>query len=73
MDPNKTLEDIMEFIKDIEEEEVYTQFGTDEGKYNYIQEKALQLAEAITYLNEWMEKGGALPDKWKSKKRHFTF
>ena len=55
MDPNKALEDVRDIIARIED--------TDDVLPTF--ELAEQLAEIVGGLDEWLSRGGFLPDDWR--------
>ena len=55
MDPNATLEEMLEAIKKFD----------DAGDSDEALEAAGDLIEAFENLNEWLSKGGLLPERWK--------
>jgi hypothetical protein len=58
MDPNKTLQD----MRDLAEELL---FGGPSG--HKLEDLADLLAEATINLDEWLSKGGFLPDDWEEE------
>lgn len=55
MDPNETLRQIRAYAKQMRED-------TDPG---VLRAHALDLAESVEALDEWLIRGGFLPDAWK--------
>lgn len=55
MDPNETYHKIVECIENIKwESDLYT-----------LAEQAEELGDLFYILDDWLSKGGFLPDKWK--------
>jgi hypothetical protein len=58
MDPNATLRELLIYARTIDRSE-------GEG---FAANDAAELAELALALDEWLTKGGALPDRWKVKR-----
>ena len=61
MDPNEVLRDIREMSEAIE-------LGNLSSKA--LEDAALELCEKFEALDEWLRKGGFLPDNWQSQARN---
>jgi len=59
MDPNACLEDILRLTQKIGED-----YRNPDSK-GIDQEDALELAESISILHNWIKNGGFLPKEWK--------
>ena len=62
MDPNATLESILELARTIDEEEEDDQLGIVA-----MAETAQGLARDILNLDEWLRKGGFYPEAWRTQ------
>jgi hypothetical protein len=56
MDPNENLKEQVEIAKDI---------LLPDASDMELEEKAVRLAELVVALDEWIQKGGFLPEAWK--------
>lgn len=56
MDPNKVLDILRQLVVDIYDDSDFTS------------DKSVDLADAFTALDEWLNKGGFLPAAWKGAK-----
>lgn len=59
MDPNETLKDLRYHLKKLGES---TEHDDD---VPVLQESAVQVYVLVQALDEWLKKGGALPEEWK--------
>lgn len=60
MDPNRTLLELRAAIKRVLESD-----PQDQEDYEQFEEDASQLANAADDLDNWLSRGGFLPDAWK--------
>jgi hypothetical protein len=64
-DPNRLLDSIRELINAAEEEDKY---NYEMGDYKTYTEDGNRLSDLIAMLDEWLSKGGALPEAWRPVK-----
>ena len=62
MDPNENLKEQLEIVEWLQEQD-YTEDGTMD---RYLA-KSLRLAALVEALNDWIVKGGFIPEKWHQK------
>ena len=66
MDPNKVLEDAREAMARIDELDRRCEEGEEEYDYfGQYQARAEVATAAFRALDDWITKGGFLPDKWR--------
>lgn len=63
MDPNETLKQIRSHIAAMNAADL----AEDAAAYAFA---AMQLAESVEALDEWLKKGGFLPDAWQRAARY---
>lgn len=75
MDPNETLRRLLELARQVDFDAVQ-RVGVDNDdfvpiqEYEYVLGQAQEMSELIAALNNWICKGGFLPNQWaKSKKK----
>lgn len=64
MDPNATLKEILEIAERM--------ISVDDRDAGELIEDSLQLVELVMALDEWMTKGGFLPEKWAARWKGIT-
>lgn len=62
MDPNANLKEQLDLARDI-----IRQADSENPDDYVLAGQAMELAERVQALNDWINKGGGLPDAWKGK------
>ncbi len=68
MDPNANLREQLQLARDIQT--TWDHCGEDGNlsleQINHVADAANRLAELVLALNEWIARGGFLPDQWRT-------
>lgn len=64
MDPNANWEEQLQLAKEISQTEECNEIDCSDSSHLDLEINARRFAELVPALDEWIEKGGALPESW---------
>lgn len=67
MDPNATLDELLELKDEIHKDQDAAAEEADSGEppYHQVTDREIRMAELVEALDGWLSTGGFLPRKWR--------